>query len=86
MPPSPMRIPGLLELLDDLLRRAETATAEEWRLTGADLFLMTRLASTFGLTLPATTIQSSVATFRFLKLGRSALVEGRGHSLPEWQA
>jgi hypothetical protein len=78
--------PGLLDLVDELLGRAETARAEDWRPSGADLFLMTRLASNIGLTLPATTILSSHATARFLRLGRHAIVERRVQRTSEWLA
>jgi hypothetical protein len=75
----------VLVLVGVLLAKAEAATADTWRLTGADAFLMVGLAAYLGLTLPSVTLQTAPAAADFLRLGQRALVDGYGHrAVREW--
>jgi hypothetical protein len=69
----------VLVLVGVLLAKAEAATADTWRLTGADQFLMVGLAAYLGLTLPSVSLQTAPAAADFLRLGQRTLVDGYGH-------
>jgi hypothetical protein len=73
----------LTTLMEDLLKKAETARANEWRLTAAEALLMLRLAGALRVTLPAAVLLSGAATASFLRFARSAVERGQGRQRPE---